>query len=153
MNKWSFISQQLQKGVPVLLLLPMAANYSCILSSSSEEEEEDGDIYRHSSFHPFDSYSISADVSESESCSSASTFSSRPPPPPPPQAAASHALNSLSSSSDSPARPKVMFPVVGHRHVVIPEEKQDEPELSGESFFSNLKQIRLFTILLNKLPS
>ncbi|XP_071924210.1 rop guanine nucleotide exchange factor 1-like isoform X1 [Coffea arabica] len=108
----------------------MAANYSCILSSSSEEEEEDGDIYRHSSFHPFDSYSISADVSESESCSSASTFSSRPPPPPPPQAAASHALNSLSSSSDSPARPKVMFPVVGHRHVVIPEEKQDEPELS-----------------------
>ncbi|XP_027149936.1 rop guanine nucleotide exchange factor 1-like isoform X2 [Coffea eugenioides] len=106
----------------------MAANYSCILSSSSEEEEEDGDIYRHSSFHPFDSYSISADVSESESCSSASTFSSRPPPPP--QAAASHALNSLSSSSDSPARPKVMFPVVGHRHVVIPEEKQDEPELS-----------------------
>lgn len=117
------------------------SNYSCIISSppsSSSSSEVDDEIDQGSTH--FDGYSLSADVSESESCSSASTFSSRRPPPPPPRTQLASASLSSSSSQldfsytpDFPARPTVMFPVVGDRHVSVQPEK--EPQLSGESIF------------------
>lgn len=79
-----------------------------------------------------DSYSLSADVSESETCSSTSTFSYR-------QQDASTSLSSSStlhynSNSGFGEPPTVMLPVVGDRHVIIPAEKLDKletAELSG----------------------
>lgn len=73
-----------------------------------------------------DSYSLSADISESETWSSTSTFSCRQ----------KDALTSLSSSSTLHFNsnsgfvepPTVMLPVVGDRHVIIPGEKSDKPE-------------------------
>lgn len=73
-----------------------------------------------------DSYSLSADVSESETCSSTSTFSCR-------QQDASTSLSSSStlhfnSNSGFVEPANVMLPVVGGRHVIIPAEKTDKPE-------------------------
>lgn len=68
-----------------------------------------------------DSYSLSADVSESESStSSAATFSC-----------------GRRREVDCLTPPPIMLPVVGGRHVVYPAEKRDldkpePPELSGE---------------------
>ncbi|XP_055834210.1 rop guanine nucleotide exchange factor 1-like [Solanum dulcamara] len=74
-----------------------------------------------------DSYSLSADVSESETCSSTSTFSCRR------QQDASTSLSSSStlhfnSNSAFAELPTVMLPVVGDRHVIIPGEKPDKSE-------------------------
>ncbi|CAN4094049.1 unnamed protein product [Withania somnifera] len=72
-----------------------------------------------------DSYSLSADVSESETCSSTSTFSCR-------RQDASTSLSSsstlcFSSNSGFSEPATVMLPVVGDRHVIIPTEKLDKP--------------------------
>lgn len=98
--------------------------------SQSDDEFEDLQSHRFD-----DSYSLSADVSESESStSSAATFSS------------DHRLRSacaalsplnLASNSECLPPPPIMLPVVGGRHVIFPAEKSDEGkheplELSGE---------------------
>lgn len=74
-----------------------------------------------------DSYSLSADISESETCSSTSTFSCR-------QQDAFTSLSSSStlhfnSNSGFAELPTVMLPVVGGRHVIMPGEKPDKPEI------------------------
>ncbi|WMV27793.1 hypothetical protein MTR67_021178 [Solanum verrucosum] len=74
-----------------------------------------------------DSYSLSADISESETCSSTSTFSCR-------QQDAYTSLSSSStlhfnSNSGFAELPTVMLPVVGGRHVIIPGEKPNKPEI------------------------
>jgi hypothetical protein len=83
----------------------------------------------------FESYSLSADVSESESSSGffsrrryghecvVSSLTSSP-----------LAGNEVDENSDIPAPVPVMLPVVGGRHVVIPAKKTDnsETELSGK---------------------
>ncbi|XP_060199895.1 rop guanine nucleotide exchange factor 1-like [Lycium barbarum] len=67
-----------------------------------------------------DSYSLSADVSESEtSCSSTSTFSCR---------RQQHDASTCLSSSSTTLRSTVMLPVVGDRHVIVPREKPDKGE-------------------------
>ncbi|KZV20104.1 hypothetical protein F511_00961 [Dorcoceras hygrometricum] len=93
--------------------------------SQSEDELEDLQSRRFEG-----SYSLSADVSESESStSSASTFSSRN------QMASISTTLHLASNSDSLPTPPIMLPVVGGRHVIISPEKPDrskmeQPELS-----------------------
>ncbi|KAG8389844.1 hypothetical protein BUALT_Bualt01G0020700 [Buddleja alternifolia] len=70
-----------------------------------------------------DGYSVSADVSESESStSSAGTFSS--------DHRASTASLNLASNSECLPPPPIMLPVVGGRHVIITAEKpdRDKPE-------------------------
>jgi hypothetical protein len=71
----------------------------------------------------FESYSLSADVSESESSSGFFSLTSSP-----------LAGNEVDENSDIPAPVPVMLPVVGGRHVVIPAKKTDnsETELSGK---------------------
>lgn len=72
-----------------------------------------------------DCYSLSADVSESESStSSGATFSS------------DHRRD-LACNSECLTPPPIMLPVVGGRHVVYPAEKRDTdkpelPEFSGQ---------------------
>lgn len=81
-----------------------------------------------------DCYSLSADVSESESStSSAATFSS-------------DRRTDLACNSDCLLPPPIMLPVVGGRHVVYPAEKPDIdkpelPELSGEFPASSSRRI------------
>ncbi|XP_073123564.1 rop guanine nucleotide exchange factor 1-like [Henckelia pumila] len=96
--------------------------------SQSEDEFEDLQSRRFEG-----SYSLSADVSESESStSSACTFSSRN------QLASISTTSSplyLASKSDCLPPPPIMLPVVGGRHVIISPEKPDRsnierPELS-----------------------
>lgn len=95
--------------------------------SQSDDEYEDLQSRRFD-----DGYSLSADVSESESStSSAATFSSDHR-----VASASSPLD-LASNSECLPPPPIMLPVVGGRHVIFPAEKTDrdkpEPtEFSGE---------------------
>ncbi|CAK7346081.1 unnamed protein product [Dovyalis caffra] len=77
----------------------------------------------------FDSYSLSADVSESESDTSSSSFSCRRNDL---QGCASSSFVSstpeFAGNSVSPAPFPVMLPVVGGRHVATPEEKEEKPD-------------------------
>ncbi|KAL2468174.1 Rop guanine nucleotide exchange factor 1 [Forsythia ovata] len=98
--------------------MPMA---SSVISSEDEYEELQSRRFD-------DGYSLSADVSESESStSSTSTFSSDP------RLASTTVTSSpleLASNSEFLAPPQVMLPVVGGRHVIIPAKKpeRDKPE-------------------------
>ncbi|KAK6131034.1 hypothetical protein DH2020_035222 [Rehmannia glutinosa] len=91
--------------------------------SQSDDEFEDLQSRRFD-----DGYSLSADVSESESStSSAATFSSDH------RMASAWTASSpldLASSSESLPLPPIMLPVVGGRHVISPAEKpdRDKPE-------------------------
>ncbi|XP_019234227.1 PREDICTED: rop guanine nucleotide exchange factor 1-like isoform X2 [Nicotiana attenuata] len=94
-----------------------------------------------------DSYSLSADVSESETCSSTSTFSYR-------QQDASTSLSSSStlhynSNSGFGEPPTVMLPVVGDRHVIIPAEKLDKLETAELSEVELMKE-RFAKLLLGE---
>ncbi|KAL8466834.1 hypothetical protein ACS0TY_035775 [Phlomoides rotata] len=83
--------------------------------SQSDDEYEDLQSQRFD-----DGYSLSADVSESESStSSAATFSSDHR-----VASASSPLD-LASNSECLPPPPIMLPVVGGRHVIFPAEKMD----------------------------
>ncbi|XP_052202419.1 rop guanine nucleotide exchange factor 1 [Diospyros lotus] len=90
------------------------------MGSVSSEEDSDHKSER------LDSYSLSADVSESETESS-SSFSYDP------EAASSSLTASPLAGSDSSANldflvpPRVTLPVVGGRHVIIPEDKPEKP--------------------------
>ncbi|CAA2994630.1 rop guanine nucleotide exchange factor 1-like [Olea europaea subsp. europaea] len=84
--------------------------------TSSEDECEELQSRRFD-----DSYSFSADVSESESSSSStSTFST----------AVTSSAFELDSNSEFLAAPRIMLPVVGGRHVIIPAKmpERDKPE-------------------------
>ncbi|CAK9178361.1 unnamed protein product [Ilex paraguariensis] len=96
----------------------------------------------------FESYSLSADVSESES-SSSRTFSYDP-------LAASTSLSSSSLGgpafelpSDFPAPPPIMLPVVGGRHVFIPPEKNQKRETTELSEVELMKE-RFAKLLLGE---
>ncbi|KAA8537448.1 hypothetical protein F0562_026865 [Nyssa sinensis] len=89
------------------------------MASVSSEDDFDQQSER------LDSYSLSADVSESES---SSTFSYDP------QAASTSLTSSPLVGPDSvanshfPAAPSIMLPVIGGRHVVVPAGKPKKPE-------------------------
>lgn len=90
-------------------------------SVSSEEDDSD-----HRS-EQYGNYSPSADVSESESSTAFSIETLMPSNPLTYSPLASQEL----IDSEIPAPPRIMLPVVGCRHVVIPAEKPVTTELSG----------------------
>ncbi|GFP80136.1 rop guanine nucleotide exchange factor 1 [Phtheirospermum japonicum] len=112
--------------------------------SQSDDEFEDLESRRFD-----DGYSLSADVSESESStSSAATFSSDR------RLASAWTASSpldLASSSDSLPPPPIMLPVVGGRHVIFPAEKPDreKPE-PPELIEADLMKERFAKLLLGE---
>ncbi|KAK6115706.1 hypothetical protein DH2020_007975 [Rehmannia glutinosa] len=111
MNLWSLESSEMEMEMDDGII------------SQSDDEFEDLQSRRFD-----DGYSLSADVSESESStSSAATFSSDH------RMASAWTASSpldLASSSESLPLPPIMLPVVGGRHVISPAEKpdRDKPE-------------------------
>ncbi|KAM7517327.1 hypothetical protein LguiA_006910 [Lonicera macranthoides] len=81
-------------------------------SISSEEDDHD---------QRMESYSLSADVSESESCSALSYDSLL-------ASTSSLTAPEFHSNSDFPLPPPIMLPVVGGRHVLIPPSVPEKPD-------------------------